>query len=321
MNALIFVDTNILLDFYRVRSGGVGLELLDLIERHKDILITGSQVEMEYKKNRQRVILESLNAVRTPDWSGLTSPAFLADAKPAVLIAKSKKTITTQQAKLKKRIATILNNPSISDPVFRTLQRVFKNDSEYNLGRDKKIRFAIRNLARKRFVLGYPPRKQHDTSIGDAVNWEWIIHCATVSKMNVILVTRDTDYGIGYDGKFYLNDWLRLEFKGRISQKRNIVLTDRLAEAFKLAAIAVSPAAEKEEKEFVAEPAIQSAGPPLLETVANFAAQLRVPPGVLLEQLHAAGSVKSDTDAHITEEDKSQLLTYLRRAHGSRGSR
>jgi len=62
MDALIFVDTNILLDFYRVRSGGGGLELLDLIEAHKDILITGSQVEMEYKKNRQRVILEALNA-------------------------------------------------------------------------------------------------------------------------------------------------------------------------------------------------------------------------------------------------------------------
>ena len=90
MDALIFVDTNILLDFYRVRSGGGGLELLGLIEAHKDILITGSQVEMEYKKNRQRVILEALIAQKTPDWSGLSSPAFLAEAKPAKVIAKSK---------------------------------------------------------------------------------------------------------------------------------------------------------------------------------------------------------------------------------------
>jgi predicted nucleic acid-binding protein len=48
MDALIFVDTNILLDFYRVRSGGAELELLDLIEAHKEILTTGSQVEMEW---------------------------------------------------------------------------------------------------------------------------------------------------------------------------------------------------------------------------------------------------------------------------------
>jgi PIN domain len=237
----------------RVRSDGVGLQLLDVIEKHKDILITGSQVEMEYKKNRQHVILEALRAQKTPDWSGLTSPAFLANAKPAQIIAKSKKTITTQQARLKTRIANVLEKPNISDPVFKAHERVFKYNSDYNLSRDKKDRFTIRNRARKRFVLGYPPRKQNDTSIGDAINWEWIIHCAELSEKDVILVTRDTDYGISYDGKFFLNDWLRLEFKERISQKRKIVLSDRLTEAFKLVAIPVSIEAEKEERKLVAE--------------------------------------------------------------------
>lgn len=253
MDALIFVDTNILLDFYRVRSGGVGLELLDLIEQHKDILITGSQVEMEYKKNRQRVILEALNAQKTPDWSGLSSPSFMAKAQPAMLIAKSKKTIMTQQGKLKRRIASVLDAPSRNDPVFKTLQRVFKNPSPYNLTRDKKVRFSIRNLAKKRFILGYPPRKQNDTSIGDAVNWEWIVHCAAESGKDIIIVTRDTDYGISYDGQFFLNDWLKLEFQERISRKRKIILTDRLADAFKRVAIPVSAAAEKEERDLLAE--------------------------------------------------------------------
>lgn len=282
MDALIFVDTNILLDFYRVRSGGVGLELLDLIESHKDLLITGTQVEMEYKKNRQRVILETLNAQKTPDWSGLTSPAFLAGAKPARVIAKSKKTITTQQAKLKKRIASILDRPNTSDPVFKCVSRVFKHPSDYNLTRDKKIRFTIRHLARKRFVLGYPPRKQNDTSIGDAVNWEWIVHCADKSSKDVIIVTRDSDYGCSYDGKFHLNDWLRLEFKERISQKRRIVLTDRLAEAFKLVAVPVSAEAEEEEKKLVAERSVTAnvkcgqCGA-ALEEPPSLAPQLRVP--------------------------------------------
>jgi DNA-directed RNA polymerase subunit RPC12/RpoP len=253
MDALIFVDTNILLDFYRVRTGGGGLQLLDLIEAHKDILITGSQVEMEYKKNRQRVILEALIAQKTPDWIGLSSPAFLATAKPAKVIARSKKTITTQQAKLKRRIASILENPHLNDPVFKTLSRVFRHDSAYNLSRNKKIRFTVRNLARKRFTLGYPPRKQNETSIGDAVNWEWIIECAKSSGKDIIIVTRDSDYGCNYDGQFHLNDWLRLEFKERISRKRRIVLTDRLAEAFKLVAVPVSAEAEEEEKTIVAE--------------------------------------------------------------------
>ena len=87
---------------------------------------------MEYKRNRQRVILEALIAQKTPDWSGLSSPAFLATAKPAKIIAKSKKTISTQQAKLKNRIASIFDNPRLNDPVFKTLSRVFRYGSAYN---------------------------------------------------------------------------------------------------------------------------------------------------------------------------------------------
>ena len=165
------------------------------------------------------------------------------------MIAKARNNIKKQQTKVKTRIAALLNRPSASDRVYQTLQRVFKTPSPYNLNRDAKVRFAIRNLARKRFVLGYPPRKSGDTSIGDAVNWEWIVHCAKESGNAVVIVSRDTDYGISYDNEFYLNDWLRQEFSERVSKIRKVVLTDRLAEAFKLVAIKVSAEAEKEEKE------------------------------------------------------------------------
>lgn len=314
MQALIFVDTNILLDFYRVRGSGVGLELLKLIEKHKDILVTGSQVEMEYKKNRQRVILDALNSVKTPDWSGLTPPAFLADAAPANVITKNKKEISAQQDKLKKRIAKILENPARNDAVFKTLQRVFKNKSEYNLSRDKKIRFSNRHLARKRFILGYPPRKQNDTSIGDSVNWECIIHCATVSKKNIIVVTRDTDYGISHNGKYFLNDWLRLEFKERAGQRREIVLTDRLAQAFKLVSIPVSAAAEQEENALVEE-STQEEKILSEETISDFSNALGISSNILLDQLRAAGVSKKGAGDQLTQQDKNQLLAYLRRKH------
>jgi len=253
MDALIFIDTNILLDFYRVLSGGVGLELLELIDKHKDLVITGSQVEMEYKKNRQRVVLESLMAQKTPEWGGLSPPAFLADAQPAKMVAKARDEIRKQQKKLKERIAAILEKPSSTDVVYRTLQRVFKHSCPHNLSRDKNVRFTIRNLARKRFVLGYPPRKPNDTSIGDAINWEWIVHCATESGKHVVIVTRDSDYGISYDGKFFLNDWLRQEFSERVSQTRKLVLTDRLAEAFKLVSVKVSQQAVEQEQKVLSE--------------------------------------------------------------------
>lgn len=50
LDALIFIDTNILLDFYRIRKSNVSMKYLEEIENHLDLIITSSQVEMEFKK-------------------------------------------------------------------------------------------------------------------------------------------------------------------------------------------------------------------------------------------------------------------------------
>src|SRR5687768_12744828 len=52
-------------------------------------------------------------------------------------------------------------------------------------------------------------------------------------------------------------------------------------------------------------------------SVAQFASELKVPPSVLLEQLRAAGVDKRQPDDALSEQDKSRLLEYLRRSHGS----
>ena len=52
-------------------------------------------------------------------------------------------------------------------------------------------------------------------------------------------------------------------------------------------------------------------------SVAQFASELKVPPSVLLEQLRAAGVDKKQADDALSEQDKSRLLEYLRKAHGS----
>ena len=52
-------------------------------------------------------------------------------------------------------------------------------------------------------------------------------------------------------------------------------------------------------------------------SVANFAAELKVPAEVLLEQLRAAGVEKGSPTDLLSEGDKEQLLTALRRAHGA----
>ena len=99
--------------------------------------------------------------------------------------------------------------------------------------------------------MGYPPRKKEDTSMGDAVNWEWILHCAKESGKHIIIVSRDSDYGITYDDESILNDALEQEFSERVSHRRQIILTDKLTYAFKKASISVTKKEVTQESELI----------------------------------------------------------------------
>ena len=248
---LIFVDTNIFLDFYRLGGGSSKLTLLDVLLRHADLLITGSQIEMEFKKNRQVTIRSFIKNNTAPDFSQIKVPAFLADASISKTLSQQTDSIKKTYKKIQANLSQVLHNPSEKDPVYVKAQKIFKTSSPLNLNRTNELRFEIRDLAKKRFILGYPPRKHGDTSIGDAINWEWIIHCAskaTQHKRDVIIVSRDGDYGEAPN----LNDWLRQEFKQRVGRKNNVFLTDRLAEAFKKMSINVSTALVEGEKSMLA---------------------------------------------------------------------
>lgn len=251
LDALIFIDTNIFLDFYRIRKSDISMKYLEQIENHLDLIITTSQVEMEYKKNRQSVILESIAEIKKIGTVTGNIPAILSNTKAVEMISKSRKEIQTKQKKLKDKIEKILKNPVYNDPVYKSLQKLFKHKSDINLNRENKKRFKIRNLAKKRFLLGYPPRKKSDNSVGDAVNWEWIIACALETGKNIILVTRDSDFGCTYEKESYLNDWLLQEFKQRISRQRKIILTDKLSKAFQLVKIPVTQEMIEEENKVI----------------------------------------------------------------------
>jgi predicted nucleic acid-binding protein len=248
---LIFVDTNIFLDFYRERKSDVSLRFLEQLESMTDRLIIGSQVEMEYKKHRQEVILESLGKFGAPDWNKLSTPAILAKSQSVEIIYKSKQAIASQQKKISSKIRMIMENPVHNDIVYQSLQRIFKAETDINLNRKNKKRFEIRELAKKRFFLGYPPRKQGDTSIGDAINWEWIIECAIQRNTNTIIVSRDGDYGVNYDDKWYINDWLSQEYRQRVNPKKKVLLTGKLSEALKVLNVAVSKKMENAEDEML----------------------------------------------------------------------
>ena len=251
MAYLIFIDTNVFLDFYRIGTGGMATRQLKLVDKYRDIIITNGQVEMEFKKNRQKVIINTIKEVKQSAPKQVQVPPVLLDAQPAKSLKKLQKDIDKQMKTVRGRIEKIMKNPVKNDPVYKGLQDLFRSVSQYNLTRDNDVRHEIRELAMKRFQLGYPPRKSADTSIGDAVNWEWIVRCAKDSGCDVIIVSRDSDYGTPYGQEVFLNDWLMQEFGERVGKRRKIKLTNLLTTAFKLIEEEVSDQDVKQEEELV----------------------------------------------------------------------
>jgi PIN domain len=207
------------------------------------------QLESEFKTNRQVAILEGLQQLKAP--AQIHRPGIFSDAAAAKMMAKNVEEAEARVEKLRDRMVRALKDPATYDPVYQSCQRLFQKTDDLTLDRENPIRRIIRRRAFRRFLHGCPPRKKNDTSIGDAFNWEWMVHCATQKKAGLIIVTRDSDYGIIYNKESYINDHLRQEFSERVSRKRHLRLFSRLSDALKLFDVRVSAQEEATESELL----------------------------------------------------------------------
>jgi hypothetical protein len=310
---LLFIDTNIWLDFYRARNEA-GLALLKSVEAISDRIIVTFQLEAEFKKNRQAAIFEGMQQLKGPPH--IPRPGMFSDAQATRMLSKSIKQANTQVDKLKLKLKRAIENPAMHDPVYKACQRIFHKSDHLVLTREDNIRATIRRKAMKRFLHGCPPRKKDDTSIGDAFNWEWMIHCAMENSAELVIVSRDSDYGLTFDNKAYINDHLKQEFSERVSQKRALLLYHRLSDALKHFEVPVSQQEVDAETEIVASSpesraatAARAAGMAELLEQYQLIAGANVPEG-LAEQLNRIQFPS------ISMSDPSEEL--IRRAHAKR---
>lgn len=254
LNTLIFVDTNILLDLYRVRSGGdANLELLRHLETNQEKLIVTDQVEMEFKRNRQQIVKAAIDNLKPIQAASYPIPSFLTESQPGKMLDKNRADFNEQQAKLKARLERALAHPAQHDPVYQIAQRIFTSDSACRLGRENEAKYEVWKKAERRFSMGYPPRKSADTSYGDAINWEWIVRSAIDKNARVVIVSRDSDYGVTHNSRPMLNAWLLQEFRERVGKTRKVVLTNRLAVAYREAGIPVTREESNQELSLIKE--------------------------------------------------------------------
>lgn len=238
-----FIDTNIFLDFYRT-SNEANLTLLEKLSSVRERIISTYQVEMEFLKNRQETLLETIKGISSTTNGAV--PAVAIDSNNKNSLKNIRENSKQKISQINKKISTILGNPNSHDRVYKVLEGIFSNEAEHVLTRDMPIKEEIKQLAHKRFLLGYPPRKPKDTSYGDAINWEWIIETSKKLKGRIYIVSRDGDYGCEHNGSYFLNDQLKKEFRDRVGNK-SIVYTKKLTEALKALEVKVTRAEDEAE--------------------------------------------------------------------------
>ena len=248
INKLLFIDTNIWLDFYRSRTDA-GIKLLKQLEKISDQIIVTYQVEAEFKTNRQNALKEGLQELNQIKY--ISRPAIFSDAQAVKTIRKKIGEANTKLKDLEAKFYKSLKDPAKHDPVYQICQRIFHKKSIYNLERDNPIRSQIRRRAYKRFLHGCPPKKKDDTSIGDAFNWEWMIECANQNNADLVIVSRDADYGITIGKQCFINDHLKQEFSERVSRKKKITLYTNLTDALQHLNIKISAKEKKEEQKII----------------------------------------------------------------------
>lgn len=258
---LLFVDTNIWLDFYRAQNEAY-IGLLDKVEGIKNRIIVTHQLETEFKKNRQQVILNSIKLLHEHIPKMVPSVGVLAQAQQFKMVRKDIDSAKKRIVKLEAKLVAMIEKPTEKDTVFQAIHRIFHREDDLVLTREPKDdekRKIIRELAERRFMHGCPPRKGNDTSYGDALNWEWMIDRAKAKDGELVIVSRDADYGVTYEGKSYINDHLWHEFSNRVSQKRKLLLYTKLSDALKHFNVAVTQEQVKAEKQLI-EDAVSTGG-------------------------------------------------------------
>src|SRR3546814_912450 len=122
ISKVLFVDTNIWLDFYRSRNDA-SMGLLQHLEQVAERVVVTYQIEAEYKKNRQVAILEGMQDLKPPQQ--IPRPALFSDAQASAVLNKHLKEAEKRVKDLKTRLTKALKNPASHDPVYQVYQSSF----------------------------------------------------------------------------------------------------------------------------------------------------------------------------------------------------
>lgn len=230
---LLFIDTNILLDFYRAPQSDLSLEVFDSLLEHPDHLIISDQVRIEFQRNRNQTIQKYLESLPKNVEKDSIAPVLLSKTEEAKEIEQFASNLQCKLVSLRKTLNDIWWNPKDKDMAYKKIMPIFDIDNPFNINKQPKEMVDIIFFnAIKRFYRDLPPRKKNDLSIGDAFNWEWCLQCCSGDKPkhNLIILSHDKDFS-DPKNKNKIHPFLKSEFAERVGKSFSVRLEHKLNKA------------------------------------------------------------------------------------------
>ncbi|MCS4034878.1 DNA-directed RNA polymerase subunit M/transcription elongation factor TFIIS [Salinibacter ruber] len=209
---IIFIDTNIYLDFYNRNAGHLS-SLLDNLSDAQEYIFVPEQVENELDRNKLREASDSLKGYKSHiSIDDFRYPEHIySDRKEGPSINEKIDNLKAGSSHVEEKI----DNISIDvlkkirkgeDSVTKKLEKLFQNSEKAS---DEQI-----SRAERRKKLGNPPGKKGDP-IGDELSWIQLIDKIddTDNVGSVYIVTRDGDFYSEYSGELIINPFMYEELE------------------------------------------------------------------------------------------------------------
>jgi PIN domain len=210
--ASLFLDANILLDFFRFGDDDISevRKIVSLIQGQELTLYTNKQLRDEIERNREKVLAESLGLVKSTKYS-LRAPNYYASFPELATVKDALKVAGEKHALLVKSIEGKIRAKELQAD--KVIESLFDSATSIDISND------ILTKARQRLDLGNPPGKKG--SLGDAVHWESLL--SLQSGYGFDLVSRDGDFASELDSA-KIKSFLELEWKEKFSKYSLITL-------------------------------------------------------------------------------------------------
>jgi hypothetical protein len=179
--ALIYIDTNIFLDFYQTAKDR--LAVFSEIEKRADLLILPDQTKNEFYRNRIARLLDLQRNIIANE----PKPFMTAVVRELIEFSewtKARTDVRRHAKAIKARLDSWIQDDS-SDPVCVAFSRLAAAAKRLPIT-DEAVRWAF-----KRKLLGDPPTSRDRHSVGDELIWELLLESC---KEDLIIVSRDQTF-------------------------------------------------------------------------------------------------------------------------------